>query len=127
MSLTAVQRRVREKCTAIYTATIEDENGAALAASSLTTLTLTLYDQASSAIINSRDAQDVLNAHNVVVSALGTLTWTMQPADNVIVGADIPIGGVEAHIALFQWTWSAGAKTGKYEIQIDVKQLEKVV
>lgn len=126
MSLTAEQRKVREKCTAVYTATIKDENGVALASASLTTLTLTLYDQASGTIINSRDAQDILNTHNVTVSALGVLVWTMQPADNAIVGTSVAAGYRERHVALFQWTWSAGTKAGKYEVLIDVEQLVKV-
>ena len=53
-----------EHATAKYTAIIKDESSVAIAAASLTTLTLTLYDSAGT-IINSRNAQDVLNTNNV--------------------------------------------------------------
>jgi len=125
MALSVTQRRVRERCTAKYTATIEDESGTALAAASLTTLTLTLYDRETGTIINSRSAQNVLNANNVTVSAAGVMVWSMQPADNAIVGSPAA-GQPEIHIALFEWTWASGAKAGKYEVQIDVTQLTKV-
>jgi len=127
MALSVEERRVREGCTAVYQATIKDESGNPVAASSLTTLTLTLYDLASGTMINSRSAQDVLNHNDVTINASGVLIWTMQPADNVIVSASLSAGAIERHVALFQWTWgTGGAKAGKYEVQIDVQNLAKV-
>ena len=123
MALSASERRVREGCTAKYTATIKDESGAALAAAALHTLTLTLYDQTSETILNSRNRQDVLNTNNVAIDASGVLTWTMQPADNAVLDATQK---VERHVALFEWTWDSGAKAGKYEVKIDVENLKKV-
>jgi len=125
MALTAAQRVVRERSTALYTATIKDENGDALSYEDLDALTLTLYNLADGTIINSREDQDVLNANNVTVSAAGVLAWTMQPADNPIVSATTA-GWKEKHVALFEWTYST-TKKGSYEVTIEVESLEKVV
>lgn len=51
-------------------------------------------------------------------AATGMVTWTMQPADNAIVGGTA-VGSYEEHIALFQWTYDT-TKKGNEQIQIDV-------
>ena len=125
MALTSIERVVREGTTAVYGATIQDIDGNAVAAGDLDSLTLTLWDKVSETIINSRNAQNVLNANNVTVSDEGVLAWTMQPEDNVIVDVNHLDGQKEEHRALFQWTWDT-SKYGKYEVVIDVEQLTKV-
>lgn len=114
---------VKERTTAVYRATIQDETGAALGAALLTTLTLTLYDEQTGTILNARSAQNVLNANNVVVDANGVLTWTMQPADNALVTSTQV---VERHIALFTFTWSGGTKTGRWEAAFTIANLGQV-
>ena len=115
---------VQERTTAVYIATIKDENDVGIPAASLTTLTLTLYT-ASGTIINSRDGQNVLNTNNVTVNTEGMLTWTMQPADNAIIGANSP--AIERHNALFEWTYGlAGIYSGKHEVYIHVTNLDQV-
>ncbi len=117
---------VIERSTAVYTATLKDETDTVIPSASLTTLTLTLYDAANGTIINSRNGQNVLNANNVTIHATsGLLTWTMQPADNVIVWPKAS-GQFEKHIALFRWTWSSGAKAGSHEVEIRVRQRTKI-
>jgi hypothetical protein len=113
---------VKERCTAWYRATVQGD-GAALPASSLDTLTLTLYDRDTGTILNSRNAQDVLNKANVTVGEDGALVWELQPADNVIVSDG---KSLEAHVALFTWTWGSG-KSGRHEVPILVENLAKVV
>src|SRR5688572_10905942 len=58
---------ILEQTTGVYRATITDEGGAMLPASTLSTLELTLYVKTSAGetIINSRNAQNVLNANGV--------------------------------------------------------------
>lgn len=118
--------RVLERTTAVYSAVIEDDSGNPIPAASLSALTLTLYDVASGSIINSRDDQPVLNANNVTVDGSGNLAWTLQPVDNVIVGADIRVGGHEYHVALFEGSYAGGDKSWKHEVNIRVKNLGKV-
>ena len=114
---------VREKTTPKYTATITDDNGNALPAASLTTLTLTLYRidaTGATQIINSRNAQNVLNANNVTIDANGLLTWAVQILDTTLGDATLPF---ERHIALWTWTWQAGAKTGRHEVILNIQNL----
>ena len=115
----------REASSSKLTATIQDESETAIPAASLGTLTLTLYDQltelnspgSTAAIINSRDAQDVLNANGCTVSTGGVMTMTFTPADNIIVNTG---KSSERHVALFKYTYAAGLKAGKQEVLIDV-------
>ena len=117
----------REQTTRRYTATIKDELGNALAGTSLTTMTLTLYHLKDGAIINSRNAQDILGAgsgaNDVTIDANGLLTWTLRPADNPIADALLDF---EDHVALIIFTWSAGAKKGTHEFMIRVQNATKV-
>lgn len=115
---------IDEKTSGQYTATIVGNDGVtALPAATLATLVLTLYvikADGTDGIVNGRNAQNVLNANNVTVSAGGLLTWVVQVADTTLV-EDIPF---ERHIALFEWTWAAGA--GKREVILVVRNLHRV-
>ena len=126
MSLSSVDRRVRENTSAVYTATLKDQDGTVIAAGSLDVLTLTLYNDKDGTIINSRSEQDVLNANNVTVDSSGGLIWVVQPADNVIVDTSLVPGQIETHYALFAWTWDSSAKQGSHGVQIDVLQVDEV-
>ena len=114
---------VAEQTTRRYTATIQDETGAAIPAASLTTLKLTLYDRATGAVINTRDDQNVLNANDVTVDGNGLLTWTMKPADNPILNDAL---AQEHHVALFEFTYASGAKRGQHEVDFVVRNASKV-
>lgn len=124
--LTDKERRVEERSTARYVVTLKDETGVVIPLSALTTLTLTLYDVYTNTVINSRNDQNVKNTNNVVYTEAGVLTWTLQPTDNVIVTSDVRTNGYEDHIALFEYTWSSGSKAGKHELEIFVRQINKV-
>lgn len=101
------------------TGQIVDEDGTGIGSSSLTTLTLTLCVNGNlSRIINSRNQQNVLNTNNVTVNSSGNLVWQMTTTDNAIVD-NVP---TERHVAIFQWTYSSGTKTGKESIEFYVKE-----
>lgn len=117
---------VNERSTAVYTATITDENGDALPAASLDSLTLTLRNaKGTAAVINDRNAVNALNANGVTVDEDGLLTWVMEPGDNAIVGRT-SVGDPEIHVALFQWTWDSGSKAGRHEVAVRVVNLGRV-
>lgn len=115
---------VLEKTSGQYTATIVGNDGVtALPGATLSTLTLTLYvikADGAIAYVNGRNHQNVLNTANVTISAAGLVTWTYQAADTALVEA-LPF---ERHIALFEWTWPAGA--GKHEAVLVVRNLTEV-
>lgn len=121
---TVFNDEIAEKTTVKLGGSVKDEGGNLLGSGALTTLTLTLYDKASGSIINNRSAQDVLNQNGVTVDGSGAFTFTMTPADNPILNDTLE---KEIHVALFQWTWAVGAKAGKYEIYLTIKNLAKVL
>lgn len=115
---------VLEGATGQFTATVVGNDGVtALPGATLSTLTLTLYvvkTDGTIGYVNARNAQNVLNLNNVTVSAAGLVTWTLQVLDTSL----IEVLPFERHIALFEWTWAAGA--GKYEAIFVVKALTEV-
>jgi hypothetical protein len=115
---------VNEKTSGRFTATLVGNDGVTpLPGATLSTLVLTLYAikaDGSDGIVNGRNAQNVLNANNVTISTGGLITWLFQVGDTTLV-EDIPF---ERHIALWEWTWPAGA--GKHEAILVVRNLRRV-
>ena len=124
MTLSQSETTINERSSFLYTGKVVDESGNPIAGSELDSLTLTLYNEADKAIINSRDDQDILNANGVTVSAEGVLSWPASSADNPIVG-DVGIGLREHHIAQFEWTWGSGRR-GSHLLNLYVTQLHEV-
>ncbi len=124
-ALTPDERRVVEGGTPTYSCILKDQNSEVIDSGDLTTLTLTLYDFISGTIINSRSKQDILNKNNVTIDGNGLLTWDMVVADNAIMGTSVLVGGLEQHVALFEYTWGV-AKAWKHEVKFDVLNLAKV-
>ena len=123
MALTSRDRTIPEKSTALYTAQFVDERDVNIALADLTTLTLTLFTDPGLAIINSRNAQNVLNANDATVSTEGLLEWEIQPADATIVNNT---RSKERHVAQFIWTWDSGLRTGRQELTFWVINLRKL-
>lgn len=128
VNLTVFTALILEKTTPKITAVIEDEAGTPIPGTSLATLTLTLYsmsDPPTHAIINSRNAQSVLNENGVTVDAGGNLAWQLASADTVIQDNTLP---KEIHRAEFRWTYASGGNTvvGAHIIDMTVLNLEKV-
>ena len=116
---------IPEQTTAWYSGTLKDRAGAAIASASLTTLTATLYAPgytAGSNIVNSRSAQNVLNANNCTLHATsGLFEWEIQPADTTMLTTE----STAFHILLLQWT-SASVGNGKHEVLFLIQALEKI-
>ena len=123
MPIIPVRFDVLERTTPRYSATIVDDQGVAISSANLSTITLTLYEKKTGSIVNSRDEQNVKNANNVTIDASGVLVWSIQVADLVMVNTN---NTNETHVALFEWTWDAGTKSGKHEVELAVKNLTKV-
>ena len=113
-----------------YVGFLHDEAGAAVPFSALTSAWLTLTDKATGTAINGRTHQNVLNVNNVQwdwngaaqpvpVTAIGYVTWSIQPADNATV---IPLLAMETHIALFEVGWGVSGGL-KRKISIAVENL----
>lgn len=115
--------RISEQETPIYTFTLKDEEGAPIAASSLTTATLTLYAVPSGTILNSRNGQSILNTNNVTISELGVVTWTLQVNDVKILD---DTKRIEVHRALFLFTWGSN-RSKPHEVDLEIDNLGKLL
>ena len=132
--------RTNEATTREVTIPLVDGAGVAVPLVDIATAQLTLYDldvyvpggSPNTGIINSRDAQDVLNTNNVVIPATsGLVVWTMQPDDN-----KKPTGLSEAqdnylkrkqiwrHRVEFRFVTTAGAELD-YQFEVEVVNLRK--
>src|SRR5712671_6695470 len=89
--------RAGELNTYRITGVFTDEADVPIAAATLSTVRLTLFNDADSAIINSVLNQNILNTDRGTVDANGALVCTLLPADNVILGSDVE----EMHVAFF--------------------------
>lgn len=113
-----------EKKTAKITATLNDEDGNALALASVNALTLTLYDELTGSIINSRNGADIKNTGGGTLHATsGAFTLTLAPADMAI---NDTARDDEVHVALVEWTYNASADAGGKEIRFKILNLLKV-
>ena len=116
------------KSSAWYTATLTDRLGVVIPSSALSTLTLTYYApnyapvSPGTNIINNRNAQNVLNANQVTVSAGGVLTWALTTTDTDILDSNV---NIEVHTALFEW-YGADVGYGKHEVSLVVERIAKV-
>ena len=122
MSLTPpISFPMAEKSTGQYTAQLVANDGVtALPAATLTTLKLTVYvTKADGTDTKIRDHQNVLNANNVTLSAVGALVWSIQVLDTTLVEA-VPF---ESHVCVFEWTWPSGA--GKHVVVLVVAQIRQ--
>lgn len=114
---------VLERTSVWVSGVFTDADGDFIPVSSLSTVTLTLYDEGTKTILNSRNAQNVLNNNGVSINSDGVMVWIMVPDDNAILNASAVS---ERHVALFEWTWGTPARYGKMEIGLQVINLNKV-
>lgn len=112
---------IPERVSAEISGYLKDPAGAALPGASLTTLVVTLYDRDTGAILNSRNAQDVLNVNGGAVDSAGRLTLQLTPSDTAIVEA---AARSQRAAALFVFTWAGGTKTGSHELYFTVVNQE---
>lgn len=107
-----------ERTTPLLEFDIVDENGVGFKPE---TLTLTLYDVESGAIVNSKSAEDVLSS----CDDAGHVAYWFAIADTAI---QLHRTGKtqETRRALFRWTWSAGARAAAHEIEFTVEDNSQV-
>ncbi len=111
---------VPQSSTFKYSAVLQDETGAPIPATALTTLTLTVYALGTGAIVNGITHLNILNVGRGTVDQLGNLTVLLAPTDNTILAVP-PVP--EAHVMLLEWTYGGGAKEGIHEVQFTVSNI----
>jgi len=107
------------------TGTLKDATGATLL--SVSTFTLTLYDNITGAIINSRKDQDVNNANGGTVTS-GTYTVELDANDTAAVG-DIEENNDQVRVARLTFTYNDGdsVRTGIEEFTFKVERLKETI
>lgn len=118
--------RVNELSTFLWEGTLKNEFGVALGPTDLATLTCTLVDEDTGAIINGRDNQNVLNANNftLTTASISNISWDTPEADNPIID---DTKETEIHIATIKWTFASNAAFGgKKVIAIRVVNIQRV-
>jgi len=106
---------VPERSTPTYRSVLVDDLGEVVQGALLNTLTLTVLQEYTLAVVNSRNAQNVLNLNDVAVDVDGNLVWSMNILDTVILNNALR---KEMHRALFTWTFNSGTKAGNKEVII---------
>ena len=115
---------INERTTAKYTSDpLLDEDGVTVAGSVLSSATLTLYDEKTKTILNSRNAQNVNQANDVTISEAGVVAWLLRPADNAIINDRLPS---EVHVAVFDFRWDSGTSRAVHEVKFIVKNVGMV-
>lgn len=118
MHKTYIDEPFPEEATALIEAQVADENDQALPGPSVTTATMTLYNEADGQIINSRQDTDVL----ADIGTDGKLLRTLTDLDMIIVDHD---RAFERHVAEFNWTYGGG-KIGRALVIFTVENMQKV-
>lgn len=117
-------RVVKEGGSFNIVATLKDAGDPASTVTTVSTITLDLFDKATLTTINSHSGTDINNANNASFSS-GTLTVEFDPSDNTIVDtARVPEGEKEEHIARITFTYSDGntTRTGIEEFSFFVER-----
>lgn len=115
-----------EESTLTITATLKDTSGTVIASADIDSITLDLIETASGDAVNSRTAQNVLNANNCTMHATsGLFTWNVQAADTTIVNTSTQIGDFEQHLATFVVTWDTTNKL-PWRVLLKVRNLRSV-
>lgn len=113
----------KQGTTSLITETFTDETGNPIA--SFDALTLTLYDNDSDGIINTREGIAIASWGGSSGFTAGTLTVLLGPADNAILGDGAPISGFEMHTLLVEGTYNTASKV-KVEIPIAVQYINHI-
>ena len=115
-----------ESCKITWTP--EDLDGAAILKVNLISLNVTLYDNATNSVVNSRNAQSVIDVNGGTVSTAGVLTLRLTPTDTAIVGT-VAEGVKQTRCIEFIWTWNDGVavQTGVEVRGFEIQQRATVV
>lgn len=107
---------VEELTTFKMTAQLQDEDGDSLTLSELDAMVLEVYESRTETIVRSK--RDAKNINDVTITSPGVLTWLGQIEDTRIVNSDTRLGGIEQHVAQFEYAFgnlgSQGSETDPF-------------
>lgn len=106
--------------TPVYAAVMVDENDVPMGPGAFTTLTLSIVDTLSGAIINGVDNVNILNTGRGTLDANGNLTVAFLAADMAPYNAE---DDQEQRSLVFGWTYNGGAKVGAHQVDFQLQAL----
>ena len=121
---TTIPDPIPERATRYVSFTVTDIDGVTPLANAdiiLLSLVVTIFNERTLAVVNSRSAQSVLNLNGGSVTSAGVVTLRLDPADTAILGSTS-----EARVASFVWTWGSPLITGRHEVAFTVSDLALV-
>lgn len=101
------------------TAQIVDGNGNGIPAAALTSLTLSIVDTLSGAVINGAQAVNILNTGRGAVDDQGFLTIALLPGDTSLSEVNTP--SIQRSLVI-DWTYGAGL-VGRHQVNFQVVAL----
>lgn len=112
-----VKDEIAQKATALLEFDFLDHAGVPLGVNP-DTVDLTLCDKVTGRVINDRQTVDVLS----FVTA-GKMSFKLLEADTILVNT---AKNREVHIALLEWTWNSGQRSGKGQIEMVIVDMVHV-
>lgn len=94
--------------------------GKAIPAAALTTLTLTIVDTVTKAVVNACQDVNILNTDRGAVDAAGNVTVTLLAADTALL---VATHSLEYRSLVLIWTFNSGAGHGAHEVRFAIQAL----
>lgn len=124
MSIThlGTSEAITEGSTALYSCTLTDTAGTAISSGAVSAITATLRDVQTDAVINSRDAQSVLNANGGTLASGGAFSLVLSATDNIQAAGNTR--ALQARRLTLEVTYDDGAIT--HEVTYYVRALADI-
>lgn len=113
-------RPIPAGASARFTAQLVDLHGNPLSGDAISSLTLTLADSKTGAIINSVEDQPVLNVNRGAVTEDGHVEIILTPQDTMISGNNRVWRSI-----ILQWAWSGSSLRGRHEARFPIVPLAR--
>jgi len=108
--------------TPVYTAYFVDTTGAAIPPTALASVTLTICDTQSGAIVNSVSQVNILNTGRGTVDSAGKLTITLEPGDTAM--DEVPgLAQIQRSLVIDWATTSTPPVIGRHQVNFPVLAL----
>jgi hypothetical protein len=120
---TIIAEPVPEKSTFRYQADLKKDDGTALLVTDLDTLTLTISDLHTGAIVNSVNDTNIKNAGRGAIDGTGHLTLISELGDSVILDTSKQF---ERRLLTFKGTYVGGTRAVNHEVLITIPNMPKV-
>jgi hypothetical protein len=106
--------------TGVYIAQLLDAYGNPIPGTALTSLTLTIVDVLSGAVVNGVQQQNILNTDRGTIDQQGNLTILLEVGDMTITDPAAP--RIQRSLVL-DWTYNGGASAGRHQANFTLMQL----